>query len=238
MSPIEEKPDKSFFSSLLNSSTIETDTNSAKMDKKKPHKLSQKERKRMSVESENPKPKVETVTTPKAIWVGWGSGSNSQMSSSPSLADIMKMERKSPPETKLPKTPSSENLRPKKVSESEKKPEKKTSWRKIDLSTSIEKPKIINTPSPTKTSNPWNIPTSSSSNNSASFSSFESPMKTLNESFEKIMKEDEKKEENLYKAQSKPLYVTQIEEQAIEELKTFYNANNTTEENLYKAQSK
>jgi len=44
------------------------------------------------------------------------------------------------------------------------------------------------------------------------------------------MKEDVRQKENLYKAQSKPLYVTQIEEQAIEELKAFYNVDNITDE--------
>lgn len=229
-SPVEDKSDKSFFSSLLNQAALPTENNSSKIEKKKPAKLSQKERKRLSMESENPKPKTEVVTTPKAAWVGWGAGNSGQISSSPSLADIMKMERKSPSETKIiPKTPSSDNVRTRKTSESDKKPEKRPSWKKIDLNTNIEKPKAASA-TPTKTSNPWNIPTSPPNNNSFSFSSLESPKKGTDESFEQIMKEDVKRKENLYKAQSKPLYVTQIEEQAIEELKAFYNANNSTDE--------
>eukprot|EP00090_Calanus_glacialis_P008375 TRINITY_DN16703_c0_g1_i1.p1 TRINITY_DN16703_c0_g1~~TRINITY_DN16703_c0_g1_i1.p1 ORF type:complete len:1265 (-),score=475.87 TRINITY_DN16703_c0_g1_i1:242-4036(-) len=226
-SPVEAKSDKSFFSSLLNQTAVETENN-PKVEKKKIPKLSQKERKRLSMEAENPKPKTEVVTSPKTSWVGWGAGNSNKISSSPSLADILKMERKSPPDIKtIPKTPSSEVMRTRKVSESDKKSEKRTSWKKIDLNSSIEKPK---TATPTRTSNPWKIPTSPPNNNSISFSSLESPQKWTDESFQQIMKEDVKKKENLYKAQSKPLYVTQIEEQAIEELKAFYNADNCTEE--------
>merc|ERR1712106_1057959 len=227
-SPVmEAKSDKSFFSSLLNQTSVPNASDPPKIEKRNPKKISQKERKRLSIESENPKPKTETVTSPKASWVGWGAG-NSKISSSPSLADIMKMERKSPPDIKtIPNTPSTEDFSSRKVCEPEKKPEKRTSWKKIDLNTNIEKPK---TATPTKTSNPWKIPTSPPNNNSVSFSSLESPLKGTDESFHQIMKEDVKKKENLYKAQSKPLYVTQIEEQAIEELKAFYNASNITDE--------
>eukprot|EP00092_Neocalanus_flemingeri_P007797 GFUD01008418.1.p1 GENE.GFUD01008418.1~~GFUD01008418.1.p1 ORF type:complete len:1264 (-),score=415.99 GFUD01008418.1:202-3993(-) len=228
-SPVEGKSDKSFFSSLLNQSAVATEDTSTNIEKKKPGKLSQKERKRLSMEQENPKPKKEVVTSPTATWVGWGAGNTGKISSSPSLADIMKMERKSPPsETKIiPKSQSSETVTTRNVSESDKKPEKRTSWKKIGLGSNVEKPK---TATPTRTSNPWNIPTSPPNNNSFSFSSLESPKKGADESFEQIMKEDVKQKANLYKAQSKPLYVTQIEEQAIEELKAFYNANNSTEE--------
>jgi len=224
---VEAKSDKSFFSTLLNQTSVPTDGDPPKIEKKKPQKLSQKERKRLSIEAENPKPKTESVTSPKASWVGWGAG-NTKISSSPSLADILKMERKSPPDTKtIPKTTSTEDFSSRKVSEPDKKPEKRPSWKKIDLNTNIEKPK---TATPTKTSNPWKIPTSPPNNNSVIFSSLESPLKGTDESFHQIMKEDVKKKENLYKAQSKPLYVTQIEEQAIEELKAFYNASNITDE--------
>jgi len=230
-SPDENKPEKSFFSSLLNQTSVPTEVNSSKIEKKKPGKLSQKERKRLSMEAENPKPQPEVATTPKASWVGWGAGNTGRIASSPSLADIMKMERKSPPgpETKMiPKTPSSENIKSRQISESDKKSEKKKAWKKIDLNTDTEKPKTEGTPS--RSSNPWKIPTSPPNNNSFSFNSFESPLIDPGETFQQIMKEDVKKKENLYKAQSKPLYVTQIEEQAIEELKAFYNADNSTDE--------
>merc|ERR1712106_630402 len=190
-SPVmEAKSDKSFFSSLLNQTSSQNASDPPKNEKKKPQKLSQKERKRLSIEAENPKPKTETVTSPKASWVGWGSG-NSKISSSPSLADIIKMERKSPPDIKtIPNTPSTEDFSSRKVCEPEKKPEKRTSWKKIDLNTNIEKPK---TATPTKTSNPWKIPTSPPNNNSVSFSSLESPLKGTDESFHQIMKEDVKR---------------------------------------------
>jgi len=139
----------------------------------------------------------------------------------------MKMEKKSPDTKTVAKTSGREDMRPRKMSESDKKTEKKTSWKKIDLNSSIEKPK---TATPTKTGNPWKIPTSPPNNNSVSFSSLESPLKTSDESFHQIMKDDVRQKENLYKAQSKPLYVTQIEEQAIEELKAFYNVDNITDE--------
>jgi len=218
-SPVNPQADKSFFSSLLNQAPI-----TSPAIKKKPQKLSQKERKRLSLEADNPKPKAEVVTSPKTTWVGWG---NSNLSSSPSLADIMKMEKKSPEGKSIPKTPSSENIRARKVSESDKKTEKKTSWKKIDLNSSIEKP---STASPTKTTNPWKIPASPQDNSSVSLCQFERSLENADESFHQIMKEDVRQKENLYKAQSKPLYVTQIEEQAIEELKAFYNADNITDE--------
>jgi len=139
----------------------------------------------------------------------------------------MKMEKKSPEGKNIPKTPSSENIRARKVSESDKKTEKKTSWKKIDLNSSIEKP---STASPTKTTNPWKIPASPQDNSSVSLCQVERSLENADESFHQIMKEDVRQKENLYKAQSKPLYVTQIEEQAIEELKAFYNADNITDE--------
>lgn len=222
-SPVEPQPDKSFFSSLLNQAPIPSPA-----IKKRPQKISQKERKRLSLEAENPRSKPDVATSPKSTWVGWGPvGSSNSISSSPSLVDIMKMEKKSPDTKNVTKTSGSEDTRPRKMSESDKKTEKKTSWKKIDLNTSIEKPKSA---TPTKIGNPWKIPTSPPNNNSTCFSSLESPLKNSDESFHQIMKEDVRQKENLYKAQSKPLYVTQIEEQAIEELKAFYNVDNITDE--------
>ena len=49
-------------------------------------------------------------------------------------------------------------------------------------------------------------------------------------SFVNIMQADAKEVENLTKITSKPLNITQIEERAIEELRTFYNADGATGE--------
>ena len=82
--------------------------------------------------------------------------------------------------------------------------------------------------SPTKNENPWNLSCISQNNNSLDMNVITS--NDNEESFHEIMNEDVKKRENLFKSQSKPLHATQIEEQAIEELKTFYNAHNSSDE--------
>ncbi len=50
--------------------------------------------------------------------------------------------------------------------------------------------------------------------------------------FEQILNQEKKESENLFRAATKPLWVTQIEEKAIEELKVFYNVEKCFDENV------
>merc|ERR1712147_126085 len=104
------------------------------------------------------------------------------------------------------------------------KTEKKTSWKKIDLSSSIEA--TSSSPSPVK-SNPWKLIAETWAEKEKIL---DLGKKHKDDSFQQIMKEDVKKEEHLVKVQSKPLTITQIEEKAIEELKKFYNVSGCKDE--------
>jgi len=208
----ESEASKSFFSELLNKKPIEIDVN--RNEKKKSGRISQKERKRLSKENAEQSPLKEESPT-KSSWTGWGA--KNQSSSSSSLLDIMKMESKSP------------SQQPDKQGKTTKL-DKKTSWKKINLSTGLEQQTSATTsPSPVK-SNPWNMSVTQSPTEIPSFLSSLSPSKPEAAMFEQIMEDDVKQVENLQKAQSKPLYVTQIEEQAIEELGKFYNVSNCNDE--------
>jgi len=226
-SPIESKADKSFFSSILSEPIVENETPVTK-DKRKPQKMSQKERKRLSLETANLKAKTDEVVSPKSTWAGWAAASPDKMSSSPSLVDIMRMEGKPAQDSRInSKTPSSEEKRLRNMSESEKKIDKKTSWRKMELNpTDAEKAiaSVVSTPP----SNPWKI--LDNSNNKVEHPTLLSPRKTSDDSFQQIMNDDVEQKKNLFKVQSKPLYVTQIEEKAIEELNSFYNTSFVAEE--------
>jgi len=80
----------------------------------------------------------------------------------------------------------------------------------------------------THPSNPWKI--LDNSNNKVEHPTLQSPRKTSDDSFQQIMNDDVEQKKNLFKVQSKPLYVTQIEEKAIEELNSFYNTSFVAEE--------
>jgi len=228
-----KQPDKSYFSSLLSQSPSQSSkpspTNVSKPEKK--GRLSQKERKRLTLELETSKssediPAPQTAT-PKLGWLGWGATPEKNMSNSPSLAEIMKMECKPSIEDRKVTTPQSGHIA-KSPTETDKKSEKKTSWKKIELGEEIKPKPCTQSPPSLSNTNPWNIPNSPiPANNNFLRNDVDSLKK---ESFEQIMKEDVRQKENLYKAESKPLSVTQIEERAIEELRVFYNAENVTDE--------
>ena len=206
-SPVKQdsKQDKSYFEQLLGQSPIATDSN--KNERKKPAgRGSQKERKRLSLEAAAAANTKEPETRPVKAWSGWVNNNSQETYLGSSLADIMRLETKSPPHT-TEKT----------------KFGKKTSWKKIELGTEVKTPPE-NTP--TKM-NPWNIPASPQAD--VSFLEINSNQ-TMKESFQQIIKEDIVKEENLVKVKSKPLNITQIEEKAIEELRKFYNVAHCQDE--------
>jgi len=124
--------------------------------------------------------------------------------------------------------------RTRKLSEGGKTPDggKKTSWKQLDWTSQDIKPE-----SPARPNiNPWNIP-SSPSTGSNPWNTPQSPRCGFLEdgfkagqSFQQILREEVKEKDNLDRARSKPLSVTQIEERAIEELGCFYNVENTFDE--------
>ena len=207
----EPEQDKSFFNDLLNQKPIVTDINRNEKKKATSGRISQKERKRLSREAAEVKEESPSPTKPSS-WSGWGSVTPANNPSQSSLVDIMRLETKSPPQQEKPKLNKSE---------------KRTSWKKIDLSSSIEAQ--TSSPSPVKM-NPWKLPSPTSPIKEDLSKDRNAEIKTSVDTFQQIMKEDVKKEENLQKVQSKPLHVTQIEEKAIEELKRFYNIENCKDE--------
>ena len=113
-----------------------------------------------------------------------------------------------------------------KLTQNGKKPK---AWRVLDFN---EPPKQI-TAAPVPTKNPWqNNPGNSSRSNSVAnqISKVPDPTKVTSSTFQEIMHEEAIQKQNLHRIQSKSLAVTQIEEQAIEELKLFYNVDNVFEE--------
>merc|ERR1719370_2836932 len=234
--------DRSYFANILSDQNIspvkesqppETPTSVGKLEKK--GRLSQKDRKRLSLEVENKtkEPVSAPSSSSKPGWLGWGAAPEKPLTNSLSLSEIMKMETKNTgDQTKAsPVTPQQAiAARSKTFSESERKsekrPEKKIAWKKISLGDDIpiEKPSVT----PTKVSNPWkNIP--STQNDEVKFKEV-AKQEQKDVSFVNIMQADAKEEENLTKITSKPLNITQIEERAIEELRTFYNADGATGE--------
>lgn len=208
----EPEQDKSFFNDLLNQKPIVTDINRNEKKKAASGRISQKERKRLSREAAEVKEESPSPTKPSSSWSGWGNVTPASNPSQSSLVDIMRLETKSPPQQEKPKLNKSE---------------KRTSWKKIDLSSSIEAQ--TSSPSPVKM-NPWKLPSPTSPIKEDLSKDRNAEIKTSVDTFQQIMKEDVKKEENLQKVQSKPLHVTQIEEKAIEELKRFYNIENCKDE--------
>merc|ERR1712192_385241 len=230
--------DRSYFANILSDQNIspvkeslppETPTSVNRPSEKK-GRLSQKDRKRLTLEVENKTKEpasAPTTSSNKPGWLGWGAAPEKPLTNSLSLSEIMKMETKNTgDQTKASPTPSKQTIaaRSKTFSESERKSEKraekKTAWKKISLGDDIpiEKPSV----SPTKVSNPWkNIPPTQ--NHDVKFKEVTKmeESKQQDVSFVTIMQADAKEEENLTKITSKPLNIAQIEERAIEELRTF-----------------
>ena len=214
----------------------DTKTSTGKAGRK--GRLSQKDRKKLSLETENktkePLGTTPTPTSTKPGWLGWGAAPEKPLTNSLSLSEIMKMETKNTgdqikisPILSKDSTPS----RPKSISElepkSERRSEKKTAWKKISLGDDIpiEKPSV----SPTKASNPWKTIPQSETTKFKEIAKMDKEDQS-NVSFVNIMQADAKEEENLTKIASKPLNLTQIEERAIEELRAFYNVDGATDE--------
>ena len=237
--------DKTYFSSLLSSVPVDDHqdlvrgvaplTSDTKLpagkggSAKKMAKMSQKERKRLSQEAAEVS-KPEPAAAEKSGWVGWGSGQVSVVDDAPSLAEIMQMERSTTP------TQAAVSVRPesgsagRKMSESVRRLSdeagKRRCWKQLDLNAVDDKHDSAAV-TPVK-SNPWNVPIAPASTVPKSLG-LGSPHDD-DQSFQQILQEEVKHTDNLHRAKSKPLSLTQIEEKAIEELKVFYNADNATDE--------
>ena len=111
---------------------------------------------------------------------------------------------------------------------------KPKSWRTLDL---LNEAPIIQKPAPMPSINPWHKENSqeSSNINPPISSPYRNSHKnvTLNDkpaTFQDIMHQEVLEKQNLHRAQSKSLAVTQLEERAIQELKLFYNVDNIFDE--------
>jgi len=155
----------------------------------------------------NDTPPLESQSTPPK-WAGWSTNDQSistvdQRSSS--LSFIIEAERQknvSPSETHTKKQP----LNP-----------KRTSWKQLDLSEEAKIPKQVSPPK-----NPWKKVNSDIVIHAGN--------ETDSSSFKNILAEELEQSENLTRAQTKSLRMTQIEEEAIEDLKLFYNVDKVLDE--------
>merc|ERR1712110_1308961 len=88
-------------------------------------------------------------------------------------------------------------------------------------------------PAPTPSVNPWSTKHSTKSSEiNTSKCSFGNDIADENSvpTFQDIMHQETLRKESIYRAQSKSLTITQLEEQAIEELEQFYNIDNVFDE--------
>ena len=218
--------DVTYFSALLAKRTDEADVTSPKTPgspenklpssgrepkAKKFPKLSQKERKRLSLESaveaESTKPAV--VSSPTKAWGGWNAPVSP--SSAPSLFDIMHMEGQQQVGT---------SSKERKLSETDARPQelvKKSSWKQMDWRTELEEaPPVVRKPA----ANPWTA--RSPTQQESVFADLLAAEEELNRSFSEIMEEDVREEQTWIQAKTKPLHLTQTEEKAMQEFKKAY----------------
>ena len=214
-------------------------------------KISQKERKRLSSETQPSNTNVdETSVNDKPKWLGWCNKSPGSINQQPdsstltveqpvdmsstvdvsqntSLQTIMQSQKiRTLHQEKIPKSTETS-----KTKQGNKKPK---SWRTLDL---LNEAPIIQKPAPMPSINPWhkeNSQESSNINPPISSPYRNSPKNvTLNDkpaTFQDIMHQEVLEKQNLHRAQSKSLAVTQLEERAIQELKLFYNVDNIFDE--------
>ena len=99
---------------------------------------------------------------------------------------------------------------------------RKQSWRSLNIE---EDPLTPQSPGPI--SNPWKTLNNSSNHGGEKFPCvFDEEKPDL----QQILREESVQNQNLTKAKSKPFHVTQLEEKAMAELRTFYNVDNVFDE--------
>lgn len=146
-------------------------------------------------------------------WTGWGHNDTTSPvnnaghngTSDSSLALIMKAEEAVKMAGKTPPPGNKPNNIPKRV--------RKQSWKSLSFEDSPKS--VISSVAPV--TNPWKV---LPANEKAS------------PDVEAILKEESVQSENLNRAKSQPFHVTQMEEKAMSELKTFYNADNVFDESI------
>jgi len=199
-------------------------------------KKSQKERKRLNSQSLSGQTDVEQspgINKPK--WTGWSNGqtlcdepelclndSNKQEQKDNSLISIMKSQKSN----LLPEETGAKSMEVSKPRQCVKKPK---SWRALDLNESS----TVTKPAPTPSVNPWSTKHSIKSNEiNPSKCSLGNDIADENSAptFQDIMHQETLQKESIYRAQSKSLTITQLEERAIEELEQFYNIDNVFDE--------
>ena len=222
-------------SSDINKNELEvksaSSTKMAKFTKK-----SQKERKRLNSQSLSGQIDVEqSPEFDKPKWTGWSNGqtpcdepqlclsdSNKQEKKDSSLVSIMKSQKSN----LLPEEMGAKSIEASKAKQCVKKPK---SWRALDLNETSPASK----PAPTPSVNPWSTKHSIKSNEiNTTKCSFSNDIADENSvpTFQDIMHQETLQKESIYRAQSKSLTITQLEEQAIEELEQFYNIDNVFDE--------
>jgi len=126
----------------------------------------------------------------------------------------------------LPEEMAATSMEASKAKQCVKKPK---SWRALDLNETSPASK----PAPTPSVNPWSTKHSIKSNEiNTTKCSFSNDIADENSvpTFQDIMHQETLQKESIYRAQSKSLTITQLEEQAIEELEQFYNIDNVFDE--------
>ena len=212
-------------------------------------KLSQKERKRLSSEQSQPSVMYtngeQNLEVDKPKWLGWASKSPGSMDQQVDCTgmDPTEREQKTSLERIMQSQKSMEPLpekivKPTDISKTKQSTKKPKSWRTLDLN---DTPTVMK-PAPIPFTNPWNTTNAQnfskanlSTDNKCAIWLPTSSTKNVGKQndgskFQDIMYQEALQSENVYRAQSKSLAVTQLEERAIEELKVFYNVENIFDE--------
>jgi len=201
---------------------------------KKFQKLSQKERKRLSMETSGGEEMLATTPdkdSPTKVWGGWKAPVKSPDVSAPSLLDIMASQNNKEGWRERKASESGAEVE-RRVSESSKQqPEaspapviKKSSWKQLDLTADKSQGPAIAAPAV----NPWNLNggggLKSPDGNSEPLQFPDlTPDITEKTSFSQIMRAEVEEERVLVSALTKPLHLTQLEETAIQELRNVYS---------------
>lgn len=186
---------------------IEPKDSKDKVFNKKFVKKSQKERKK-ELESATKTPPAPVNVSNKSPWGGWAPVAE-QVPEVSVLSDILRQSPKVTTPKEVKTTPKERRTR-------------KQSWKQLSLT---DEPSVVVSPPP---QNPWKtLPQSPPT-------SIEVPScsDVADQGFKEILNFEVKQNESLFRAKSKPLSVTQMEEKAIEELRAFYGADQVFDERI------
>ncbi len=206
----------SFFS---DPSKFKTASTPVKSETKKFTKMSQKERKKQQqmLQSQNSVPETASEAVVTSNWSGWGKPPTAKDTSNGvnnSFASIMESEAKDSLPKSASKSPASSSGMTKRT--------RKPSWKSLSFDEAGGAPNAGQLATSPPITNPWKkLPPVEHHN-----------VKDNPSDMKQILQEEAVQSHNLVRAQSKPLYVTQIEEEAIEQLKKFYNVDQVFDESI------